>query len=284
MLKRMPGNTRSVRAGAALSIFLCLPLCAQTLQHRLVHDASDGRLDSFDFVSACLIAGGVEDECELEGWAITFQEKQAAILAKLGIYAGQSRVEELHGELRREFLTGQYDPEASDLRGALAGREYNCLSSVALMYSLAVAAELNAEIHLAPGHVNLVVTEAWQPPVVVEPTASSPGESAESTATGRVLAPVELLGKFYYNRGVELLRREEYAGGLQLLAISMRLDADDRNARTNFVAGVNNWAAAHCAAGNLQRAAELVALGLKLDADFAPLRANQLLIRAKMGR
>jgi hypothetical protein len=100
----------------------------------------------------------------------------------------------------------------------------------------------------------------------------------------RLLTPLELLGKFYYNRGVAQLSRQEFAEGLALVTYSIRLDPQDRDARMNFVAGINNWAAAHCAAGPYQRAVSLIDVGLRIDPHFAPLLANQQLVRDKLKR
>jgi tetratricopeptide (TPR) repeat protein len=98
----------------------------------------------------------------------------------------------------------------------------------------------------------------------------------------RQISPVELLGKFYYNRGVQRLEEHQYAEGLALLRIALQLDPADLDARENLVAGLNNWAAQQCRAGSYGRAAELIEQGLALDAAFAPLVANQRLVKQKL--
>ena len=98
----------------------------------------------------------------------------------------------------------------------------------------------------------------------------------------RTLSPVELVGKFYYNRGVEQLRATNYEAGLSLLRTSLALDADDNDARANLVAGLNNWAVEQAKAGRLSEAVSLIEQGLALDPKFAPLIANEQFVREKL--
>lgn len=257
---------------------------AESLEDRLVADAADGQLDEFDFISACLVASGVEDECELLGWKLAYDERETVILKRLNKERLADRVGHLQAALHFEMLSGNYMREASDLRTALAGGNYNCLSAVAVMVAASNAAELRLEIQLQGGHVNLLFQEPHQPPRVVEPTAAGVGDLPLARGGGRRLSRTELLGKFYYNRGVEMLKQEQFEKGLELLRIAVRLDGQDQDARANLVAGINNWAAHCCARGDFGRAAELVEKGLALNPDFAPLIANQQLLKAKLGK
>jgi hypothetical protein len=228
-----------------------------------------------------LIAGGVNDECELCIWAATFDELKTQILDELTATEPEQKLAQLHNAFRRRVLTGVYQRDASDIRQTLAAGHYNCLSSAALLFALSEAAGLDAQIRLQHGHVNL---QAVQPTgaVVIEPGAAIATQPVPAAAPARLLSQSQLLAKFFYNRGIELLERQHFADGLTLLASSIRLDPRDSDARTNFIAGVNNWAAACCAAGHYDQAATLITVGLRLAPDFAPLIANQQLVRAKL--
>ena len=63
---------------------------------------------------------------------------------------------------------------------------------------------------------------------------------------GRLLSEVELLGKFFYNRGVLQLQAGDIAEGTSLLRRSLLFNAQDDDARRNLAAGLNNWAVEHC--------------------------------------
>jgi len=257
---------------------------AQSPGERLFADAQDGRLDEIDFLEAALIAGGASDECELIGWLDSYAERRTRILRETAGVVGSERLAAIHAALHRLLLTGEYRIAASDVRLALATGDYNCLSSLALYWDLCRAANLQAEIWLVRGHVFLR-TNLDGESVVVEPGSPQWTIRPGVWRTGaRQITPVELLGKFYYNRGVELLRDRQYADGIELLKASLAFDSADDDARANLVAGLNNWAVEHCRAARYDAAAALIGQGLSLDPDFAPLVANEQLVRAKLGR
>src|SRR5205823_7622365 len=115
------------------------------------------------------------------------------------------------------ILTGPYDPAASDLRQTIAGGRFNCLSAVALYVDLCDTAELPIQVWLGRGHVFVqAATESGA--LILEP--ATPQWSDRSAVRRRTvfarsnvrqLTNVELLGKFYYNRGVELLQERQFA-------------------------------------------------------------------------
>ena len=101
-----------------MGAFLLLngPITAANLSERLVDDARDGRLDDFDFIAAALIAGGVEDECELSGWLDWHAQRRALLLDSLPDGTTGERLRAIHGALHGQILTGEYQTAASDLR------------------------------------------------------------------------------------------------------------------------------------------------------------------------
>ena len=193
-----------------------------------------------------------------------------------------AQLQSLHQALHEHILTGKYETTASDLRGTLSHGNFNCLSSLAIYLDLCDAAGLPLQIWLARGHVFLraaldgegVVIEPGRPQWVI-------ASSAARRQHLRQITPVELLAKFYYNRGVELLKERQFADGIALIEASLQLDPADRDARANLVAGLNNWAVEYLTTGRYSDAATLIEQGLLLDPSFVPLIANEQLIRAK---
>jgi tetratricopeptide (TPR) repeat protein len=269
----------AVIALLALPLLLTLPASAGDLNDRLVTDLGDGRLDNCDFVGAALVASGVSDECELAGWLAAYDDRRQAVLDSLADYAPELRLLALHQGLHEHVLTGRYETAASDLRQTIADGRFNCLSAVALYVDLCDAAELPVQIWLSRGHV-FVRAATDNGLIDIEPATPEWTDRLVMRRRGvRQISPVELLGKFYYNRGVELLKDRQFVEGIELVETSLQLDAADRDARANLVAGLNNWAVDLLKSGSYEQAALRIGQGLAIDPGFAPLVANRQFLR-----
>lgn len=267
---------------AALAGGEALP-AADGLSRRLMEDAEDGRLDQFELISAALVAGGVEGERELAAWSALYRlQRNDALKTVRGEQGGALAI---HRALHERLLAGGYRAEASDLRHALAEGDYNCLSALAIYVDLCEQAGEKCEIWLKRGHVFAVLGDGEQR-AILEPGNPVPAwrELPEPVRGERRLNTIELLGKFYYNRGVARLEQGEFAAGLAMLEASSQLDPHDADARSNLAAGLNNWAVTMFREQDFAGAASLIERGLAIDAGFAPLLVNQQLVRAKLGR
>ncbi len=257
----------------------CELTSAQSLERRLLLDAADGELDEHDFIAATLIASGVASGEELAKWRRDYESIVAATeLPDAGTL--DDRLQAIQTALHERFLIGRYVASASDLRTTIARGDYNCLTALAIHWDLCCRSGLSLEIGAQPGHVHLLLAEG----IAIEPGASRPTgqhQSSVSRASRRLTVP-ELLGKFYYNRGVEQLRSGQFQAGLALLETSLQLDPADRDARENLAAGFNNWAVEQCRRERYDLAAPLIAQGLAIEPAFAPLVANRRLVREKL--
>jgi hypothetical protein len=255
----------------------------QNLTERILVDARDGSLDDFDFAVAALIASGVEEQSELAGWIRDYDEKRARLLATISNGPIDDKLQAMHAALHEQWLTGIYRTNASDLRLTFVRGDFNCLTALAIYFDVCRAAGIDLDIWLQRGHVCLRRTAAegaW----LIEPGATRwTCHRFSRENEGRQITPLQLLGKFYYNRGVELLESRRFSAGLVLLQNSLALDADDGDARLNLAAGFNNWAVEQCRAKRYASAAALIAEGLALDPLFAPLVANRRLVTARLG-
>jgi tetratricopeptide (TPR) repeat protein len=258
------------------------PSAAATLEQQLLADAADGRLDDLDFLSACLIAGGVSNPGELallrQEFDVLRQEIDTPALRELPL---EERCGALQARLHAAILTGHYRAGASDLRVAIRRGDYNCLSVAAIYYSLSRQAEIELQIWSRPGHVYLVCPETG---ARIEPASHvSSGDASGAPAVegpARPITPLQLLGRFYYNRGVTLLQANQFPEGLALLRISLRLDPQDREAQGNLLAGLNNWAVALCRQERFPEARLLIGQGLAIDPGYEPLVTNARYVRA----
>jgi len=221
----------------------------------------------------------MDDCCELEWWRAVYAELQSSALESLEGNSTNERLAAIQEALHERILVGTYVASASDLRTTIARGDYNCLTALAIHWDLCSQARLPVEIWSQPGHVSLRSADD----LLIEP--GDPRHFAPSRSDSRAfrrLTPVELLGKFYYNRGVEELRAGRFSAGLALLQISLQLDPADADARENLLAGLNNWAVEHCRQQRYDLAAPLIGQGLSMAPAFAPLVANDRLVREKL--
>jgi hypothetical protein len=258
---------------------------AATATERLINDARDGRLDDFTFLSAALTASGAETADDAKKWLAMYEPVRAGILSRLPPGTATDRLKAIHADTYQLVLTGAYQESCSDLRKTFSVGDFNCLTSLAVCFDLSQSAGLVVHPILIRGHVFLAYKNGSGQTQFFEPGAGEwQSHPLIEVTVGRTLSPSELLGKFYYNRGVEHLRSRSYQDGLSLLRVSLALDPADEDARANLVAGLNNWAVAQCQARRYDEAASLIQQGLALDPTFAPLIANEQFLRAKLGQ
>lgn len=256
-----------------------------SLGDRLIADCRDGRLDKFSLFEAALIASGADGKAELSKWLGMYGSVREQILATLPAGTATERLKAIHAAVHQFVLTGYYREAASDLRTALAIGDFNCLTSLLVCSDLCRAAGLNVQARMVRGHVFLSLEASPGRVLRVEPGTPQWAVRALEKADGdRTLSDIELLGKFYYNHGVQRLQAGKYVEGTTLLRTSLTLDPADADARANLAAGLNNWAVEHCRAKRFHDAAALIEQGLLLDPHFAPLVANEQLVRGKLGK
>ncbi len=181
--------------------------------------------------------------------------------------------------LYAEILHGGYQAEATDLAAALDGRGYNCVSSTVLFNCLAEGCGLSAAAVEAPGHVFSVIDSA-DGPIEVETTcrnwfrASALAGRAQRGGAKRRLSAAGLAALVYYNRGVELLAKHRFADAIVANLKTLQLDPENPAVRSNWLAGLNNWALEHNARGDHSAAVRLLRHGLRLTPEHRAFRVN----------
>ena len=257
------------------------------LEQRLIADARDGRLDQFSLFEAALIGSGVAGEDELRQRSAEFGAIAQQLRAACDGQPAAAQVQSIFHFTHQRFLTGQYDAECSDLQRTVNEGRFNCVTATVIFHGLCEHAGLEPQIVAVPGHVY----SHFQVPGVedVQTTCAEwfqsprdrPLDDKFNDSRRRIITPVQLLGKIYYNAGIALLEERSYERAVVALELSQRLDAEDRAARDNLLAAINNWSLAEEDAGNVERASELIERGLQLDPAYGPLLANDLHIHQK---
>jgi len=205
-------------------------------------------------------------KAELDRWLASYAPLRSALLAAMERPPGGQHISRLHAEMKERLLLGRYDEAASDARISLSRGDFNCLSMAAIAFDLCETAQWDVQVWLTRGHVALRLTD----------------DDSSAATGGRRLTPVEMLGKFYYNRGIERLKQQRFAEGIALLETSLQLDDHDEDARANIAAGFNNWAVDCLRAKRLAEAAQLIDRGRQFDPALAPLIANERLLQAAL--
>ena len=256
-----------------------------SLSLRLAGDVADGRLDQFSLLEAALIAGGVSTSEQVADAVQQFdQELHASVRSIPNQLSGSDRVDLAFECLHKCFLRGEYRADYSELHRTLADGHFNCVTSTILFRCLCQRLHIESEIVSSPGHVlcrvpgvsghyiETTCPECHSP----EDDQQSPLKNAVELAGLRVISDVELLGKVYYNRGVAGLEAKQYSQAVDLFAHAQQFDREDRAARDNLLAALNNWALAECDDGRYETASSLIARGFAIDSSHAPLQVNDL--------
>ncbi len=264
-----------------------------TLEAALFADAADGRLDDHSLLTAALIAGGVDDP-----ETIAFHEDQVAVLAsrlrRSGKVCGRPREQAkvIFEFMHREFLYGGYRLDASDLTAVLDEGRFNCVSASVLFCCLCERFGIAAEGLEVPGHAMVRVVlpdeeldvEATCPQwfsLINDPRRREEliektlGRSPASKSGGfRRVSGVQLVATIYYNRGVDLLGRKQFAAAMAANCQAVRLDRDNETAWGNLLATLNNWAIDAGAEGRFADAVALLETGLDVDPNFQAFAGN----------
>ena len=263
-----------------------------TLEVDLFADAADGSLDKHSLLAAALVASGVDDAETV--WSY---ENQVAVLAqrlrRSGAVSGspRERVRAIFEFMHRELLYGGYRLDATDMTTVLQEGRFNCVSASVLFCCLCSRFGIAAEGLEIPGHA---MTRVKLPDGELRIEATSPqwfrliddpqrrqemirktaGWQAGKPAGFRGVSGVELVATIYYNRGVDLLGRREFAEAMAANCKAVRLDRANKTAWGNLLATLNNWAIAAGSSGRYDKAVALLETGLAVEPGFEAFASN----------
>ena len=123
-----------------------------------------------------------------------------------------------------------------------------------------------------PGHVRCrLIDDPWQSIETTDPIWTPIGaahvrDSGDSMQLGRLLSPVQLLAKLFYNRGLSLLSEQQYEQALAATELSWQLDPQHDAAGENVATVINNWALVLCAEGQFSHSLQLLSSRPKTSA------------------
>ncbi len=274
-----------------------------SLEQGLFADAANGRLDDHSLLAAALIASGVHEPKLLVEYQRKFDRYAREL--KRDVPAGQGRRGELEAVfdfLHRRILHGGYRIDCTDLRIAIDDGRFNCVSASILfqclaerhgfiVHTLEMPGHAMSRVILPDGPLDVETTcAAWfrlmddpkrQAASVRQTLGATPGANR---ANARQVAEVGSVALVYYNRGVDLLAAARYGEAALANAKALRLDPDNRTARGNLLATVNNWAISLGQSLRFDDAVAMLQAGLAIDPQYEPFSLNYAYIRQQKGR
>lgn len=280
----------------ALARLLRANVASSPLEYRLLSDAADGRLDQWTLIPAALVAGGVDTEAVLARYARRCQTWTAAARAAIDPQdAPRRRAAALLDWMHGQIMPRGYQIDATELTTVIDRGQFNCVSATVLFLSLAAETGLRSTAIELPTHAYCRVT-APDETFDVEPTCRRwfdviddpearaaverriAGAHNAEWADARNISPAQLLAVIYYNRGVDLIRRGDDAGAIEVNLRALMLDPDSATARGNLWVAVNNCALGYCRDQRFADAADLIGLARQAVPEHAALRANELYV------
>lgn len=256
----------------------------------LLRDLEDGQLHQHALLDAALVAGGRDPE-DAKRLVDAFRARAPRLPRVTQLPQGSPGMPSTHDVvhlfdyLHRNHLQGEYQAELCDVGQTISKQKFNCLTATILFQALCRDSGIATEAIWEPAHVRCWVHCRNDLGYLVETTAESTALAVSprmrrGEVAARSLSSEQLLGKVFYNRGVQLLRKNAFAPALSATWTSCRLDGDDRPAHNNLRACINNWALSVSQhRGDLAQAVRLLDAGLQLDPDYEPFSRNLRLLR-----
>ncbi len=267
--------------------------------------ADQDRLDASRLLRAALVASGAGDVARLyryeSKFAVWARQLEPLVKANRLAPADANDSERARGQavfefMHREILRGEYDINCSDLTETLDTGRYNCVSSTILFHCLAHRVGIVADGVAYPGHVRSVIaTETG--PLDVETTCATwfdimddpkernnalaamvGGVPSAANLVRRMVGPAELVGLVYYNRGVDLIERKQYAQAVAVNVKALRLDPENITAEGNLLAAINNWALDRAEQKDFRGALELLEQGRRLEPAHETFTTNYVIL------
>ncbi len=259
------------------------PLLPQ--EYPLFADAQAHRPIQQGLLSAALVAGGTSDSASIARYQGVLEHYCRQFRPQLDDSQPPARrAARLFELMHAQILTAGYQEDMTDLAATFDSGRYNCVSSCVLFNCLAQRCGLQVGAVEYPSHVCSLL-QIGQQRLAIENTCPTWFRSAElknttltdgALSAGRQVDTQQLAAIVYYNRGIDLLGRQQFSAAISANLRALRLDPASPTAASNLLAAVNNWSLALCDAGQFAEASQLLRRARGLAPDHEPFRANSL--------
>jgi len=289
------------------------------VERALFQDAQSGRWERFDLFRAAMIAEGIRDIELIRAYEARLDALVAGVKALHGHATPQGKTRALFEAMHKEILTQPYDLDCTELSKVMQTGRFNCVSATVLFNCLAEKMGLDVTALEIPGHALSQVRFAdgvtmriettcptWfdlqseqerqmatllriaPAPAVPNPATAqnavyaTPEPAVDIPSDYREISPVQLVATIYYNRGVDLLAKGQHPEAAAANVKALYLDKENKQAWTNLLVSLNNWAINVAPRGQTVRLYDLAVFlldqGVALDPTYEKFRANYTFI------
>ena len=211
------------------------------LLQQMLHEAGQGPL-----LQSALVAGGAGSPAEFARYRYRVDRCVANAeqrILDLDVRAQWDLLQIILDSLHDTILTGNYCAGCDNVCRTLDTGDYNCVTASVIFKIVANILEVPAEVEFLPQHVRCRATlDAGT--FVVETTDRRGMRQVDADDAGRLLNDRELVAKLYYNRALELLRKQKFSTALQYAELAWRMDPAHTAAHENVAIVACRWAAA----------------------------------------
>jgi tetratricopeptide (TPR) repeat protein len=259
-------------------------------ERKLFDDARDGKLDSFSFADACLIASGVTDPSKRKVYlakldAIAEDARKAVAGAKSAV----EKAERLLAFLHEGPMKGGYESKQTDLHTILDEGKFNCVSSAALFNVIGSRIGLEVAAVEVPRHAFSVVidgsrridVETTSPRGVDPKGVKTPkGETPADRYKGhrREVGELGLAAVIAYNHGVGMIEERRFHESMMSSLRALSLDPVNAAAAQNTLAGFVKWGLELDQAGKFEDAIALLTIGLEISPKDSAMGNNHKVV------
>ena len=260
------------------------------VERKLFDDARDGKLDTFSFGEACLIASGVIDDAKRKEYLTQLDTIEAeARKAVDGAKTTAEKAERLLKFLHDGPMKGGYESQQTDLHTILDTGRFNCVSSAALFNVIAQRIGLKVAAVEVPQHVfSLVIDgdlridvettspQGVDPKGVKTPKGSTPAD--RYAGQRREVGELGLAAVIAYNHGVGMIEDSRFHESILSSLRAISLDPVNPGAAQNTLAGFVKWGLELNEAGKYEEAIALLAAGLEVSPKDSAMANNHKVV------
>ena len=253
-------------------------------ERKLFADACDGRLDTFSFAEACLMASGVTDAARRKAYLVKLDTiekdaRQAIASAKTSAEKAEKLLKFLHAGP----MKGGYQSKQTDLHVVLDTGKFNCVSSAVLFNVIGRRLGLDLIAVEVPQHVFSVLRDGDRKLDVETTNARGFNANGQKTAKSkdryagkrREVNELGLASVIAYNHGVAMVEEKRYHEAMLANFRALSLDSTNPGAAQNALADFVNWGADLSEKGKYEEALAVMAAGLELSPKDRDMQNNR---------
>ena len=274
------------------------------VENNLFEDAGDGKLDKFSFAEASLVASGVTSRRQRKSYLRQIDDLEKKFRKTIaGELPVDKKARALLLWLHQGAFKGGYRYHQTRVSTVLENRTYNCVSSAAVYNVLGRRLGLDLRGIEVPTHAFSILYDSGRH-FDVETTSRHGFAPKRNSAVlkelrdknglhyipdryrhlRREINDLGIVALIYYNRGVGLSRKKQYAAALVAYFGALSLDREFASAVKGVLGVLTNWSLHLARSRDYEQSLRVVKVGLQLAPEDARLRNNHIALWQQWAR